>query len=141
MALKHVACDSIALMKTLNQSCKKVQTAAKRKGAVLTDPRAVNSVRLLDGAEIIWEEIPEQAGRSVASATESLGVVPNVQGRIQEGFSHFDFEFTDFGFGENVFEDEMGGTMVQEGEDEPVPVCTASGDARGCGECGWQEPS
>ncbi|KIJ32880.1 hypothetical protein M422DRAFT_52643 [Sphaerobolus stellatus SS14] len=114
-------------MKSLTQVRKQLQAASKRKGAPLTDPRAIKSMKIINGREIPWEEIPEELA-TPSSSTEAPPrrirnpVVGGAASAWQWGFSDGDYDScmgrdTMGVYDEGEFREEDNGN-----EEEPEPV-------------------
>ncbi|KIJ22552.1 hypothetical protein M422DRAFT_72720 [Sphaerobolus stellatus SS14] len=116
----------------LSQVRKRVQAAAKRKGPILTDPRAVKSMKISNGREVAWEEIPEELATPTTPATSSssnnapqtrtIKAVGGVNSPLQSG------EFFRMDYGAFLGVEDMGeydGGDIREkdngNEEEPEP--------------------
>ncbi|KIJ29401.1 hypothetical protein M422DRAFT_269241 [Sphaerobolus stellatus SS14] len=107
-------------MINLKQLRKDVQKAVKREGSILSNPRAVKSVKLIDGKEIIWDEIPEESQatspmQDVAGGSRRLPDIINPNTYFH--FRHMDAEAE--GYEEHERREEN--KYEYEGEDEPQP--------------------
>ncbi|KIJ52281.1 hypothetical protein M422DRAFT_43192 [Sphaerobolus stellatus SS14] len=109
-------------MKSLSQVRKQLNKVKKRKGPLLTNPRAVKSVRSIHGREVFWEEIPAElcadSSSTSAPAIAQRRFQSGVCGPMEEMLGNFGM---DDGF--MPFEDESDVREEDNGnEDEPQPV-------------------